>query len=194
MRPARLGSCATAVVVVLLPSLLAASGCVRRTIEITSAPSGALVLLNDREIGRTPASVEIDHYGSYDVQLRLDGFEPLDTSADATAPVWDWVGLDLVAELLPGTYISRNRWHFVLAKWDRDPGTVLERAKVFQLRFEGDPALASADAGDSLTDLERDVESDDALPGERPSPATSAVPMSGPAPVPNPPVSGGDPE
>lgn len=160
------------------------SACVRRTVEITSTPSGAVVLLNDREIGRTPAKVEIDHYGTYDVQLRLEGFEPLDASAKAVAPAWDWVGPDLFAELLPGTYISRNRWHFALAPWDRDPEAVLERARVFRLRFDGDAALATADPRESSSGLAREVEADDALPGEQPSPATADVPMPGPATAP----------
>lgn len=165
----------------VLPSV---SGCVRRTVEITSTPSGALVLVNDREVGRTPATIEIDHYGEYDVQVRLEGFEPLDTSARAVAPPWDWVGVDLFAELLPGTYISRNRWHFALEAWNRDPDAVLERAEVFRLRFDGDPALSKVGAGASLDDLERNVEADDALPGERGSPAVSPVPMPGPETTP----------
>ncbi|MGA1393137.1 MAG: PEGA domain-containing protein, partial [Phycisphaerales bacterium] len=67
-------------------------GCVRRTVEITSEPSGALVLLNDREIGRTPVTAEILYYGTYDVQIRLDGHEPINGAAEAKAPAWDWIG------------------------------------------------------------------------------------------------------
>jgi len=175
----------------LAAGLLVATGCVRRTIEITSTPSGALVLLNDREIGRTPTSVEIDHYGTYDVQLRLEGREPLDTAAKAVPPPWDWVGPDLVAELLPGTFVSRNRWHFELVPWDREPDAVLERARVLRLRVEGDPALAAAALGESLGTLETEVEADDALPGERPSPATTDVPMPGPETAPSSPLPSG---
>ena len=59
------------------------SACVRRTIEITSEPEGALVWLNDREVGRTPCSIEFTHYGRYDVRLRRDGFEPISGFGDA---------------------------------------------------------------------------------------------------------------
>jgi len=177
---------------VVAVAALCASGCVRRTVEITSAPTGALVLLNDREIGRTPATVEIDHYGTYDVQLRLDGFEPIDAGAEAVPPAWDRVGPDLFAELLPGTYITRNRWHFELSPWDRDPEAVLERAQVFRLRFDGEAASAKSDPRTALSDLGREVEADDAMPGEAPAPATTDTPMPGPATMPPDPIAGGD--
>ncbi len=43
---------------------LFAAGCVQRTITITSDPPGALVWLNDREIGRTPLDVNFVYYGT----------------------------------------------------------------------------------------------------------------------------------
>ncbi len=95
--------------------LLAAPGCVRRTIEITSEPSGALVILNDREVGRTPVDVEFTYYGDYDVRLSLEGYEPLVTKGVARAPLWDNVPLDLGAEMLPTNLESRIAWHYELA-------------------------------------------------------------------------------
>ena len=43
--------------------LLILSGCVDRTISITSTPSGALVYLNDEEVGRTPLVTPFTFYG-----------------------------------------------------------------------------------------------------------------------------------
>ncbi len=115
-------------------------GCVRRTVEITSTPPGALVLLNDREVGRTPLTTEILYYGTYDVQLRLEGHEPINGSAEAKAPAWDWIGPDLVAELIPVDFTSRNAWHFTMAPIDLDPAAVLLRkgASVAHDRRGGD--------------------------------------------------------
>lgn len=48
------------------------TGCVQRTISITSSPSAALVMLNDEEIGRTPVSVPYRFYGVYDVRIERD--------------------------------------------------------------------------------------------------------------------------
>lgn len=90
-----------------------AVGCVERTISITSDPSGALVHLNDTEVGRTPLRVPFTHYGRYDVRVELDGHKPLNTTADADAPFWEYPGPDLVAEAIPGME-SRIEWHFNL--------------------------------------------------------------------------------
>lgn len=76
-------------------------GCVERTMTIESRPPGALVSLNDQEIGRTPASREFTWYGTYDVELRQEGYEPLRTSSKVWAPWWQIPPFDLIAELAP---------------------------------------------------------------------------------------------
>ncbi len=144
------------------------AACVRRTVSITSEPSGALVLLNDREIGRTPVTAEITYYGEYDLQLRLDGHAPLDTSATAKAPPWDWIGPDLVAELLPIELVSRNEWHFVLEPRRDDPEAVLERAKVLRLELLGEEAAGRRSGQDELEGLQREIEAADRVPPAAP--------------------------
>ena len=83
---------------IVLAALVALSGCVRRTITITTEPEGTLVWLNDREVGRTPVEVDFKYYGTYDVRLEHRGYEPMMTSGRADPPWWDHVGLDLIAE------------------------------------------------------------------------------------------------
>lgn len=90
------------------------TGCVERLITVTSEPPGAVVWLNDVEIGRTPVQTEFTFYGTYDVRLWLEGYEPLHTSREANSPVYDYPGLDLIAEAIPTTIESRVDWHFVL--------------------------------------------------------------------------------
>lgn len=111
------------------------TGCVRRTISITSDPSGALVWLNGREIGRTPVSVEFLYYGEYDVQLVAEGYEPLLTTGKADAPLWDNVPLDFFAEITPGEKHSRIEWHYVMSPRDDDPAALLERARELRARL-----------------------------------------------------------
>jgi hypothetical protein len=106
-----------------------ATGCVRRTITITTAPPAAMVWLNDREIGRSPVSVDFDYYGTYDVRLQHADYEPMMTSGEAKAPLWDTVGLDLVAEILPFTLHSRVEWHYVLEPSREDPEALVGRAR-----------------------------------------------------------------
>lgn len=124
------------------------SGCVRRTIEITSAPSGALVYLNDREIGRTPVEVEFLYYGTYDVRLLLDGHEPLLTFGNAKAPWWDNVGLDLIAEAVPGDTRSVVKWHYDLTPADDDPARLLERAVDLRDVMASTPSEDGSDTAD----------------------------------------------
>ena len=89
-------------------------GCqgVQRSLEITSQPSGALVHVNDVEVGRTPVSVPFTHYGTYDVRVAAEGYRPLWTQAEAKVPLWDLPGPDLVAEAVGGE--STVQWHFDL--------------------------------------------------------------------------------
>ena len=81
--------------------LLPGGGCVQRTITITSQPEGALVHLNDEEIGRTPVTVPFTFYGIYDVRLEADGHQPMWTQQKAVAPWWELPGVDLMAEAVP---------------------------------------------------------------------------------------------
>lgn len=108
-----------------------AGGCVRRELTIESDPPGALVFLNDQEVGRTPVTRSFTFYGTYDVVLRLEGYETLRTQKLVLAPWWQWVPLDLFAELLPLT--DRQTARFVL-KPEAPPGSespqaMLDRAE-----------------------------------------------------------------
>ncbi|MHC5113113.1 MAG: PEGA domain-containing protein [Planctomycetota bacterium] len=130
--------------IVLVPMLLLAlaPGCVQRTIRITSEPSGALVWLNDREIGRTPVDVEFVHYGTYDVRLVKDGYEALLTKGEAPPPWWDNVGPDFVAEILPLEFESHFDWHYELEPVEPDVETgraaLVDRARAARESLDGD--------------------------------------------------------
>ena len=116
------------------------TGCVERTIRITSDPSGALVYLNDEEVGRTPVAVPFLFYGTYDVRLECDGYKPLWTAQKTHAPWWEAPGPDLIAEMIPH-HKTEQRWHFVLevAPYGDDEALIC-RAKLLRA------ALANPDA------------------------------------------------
>jgi hypothetical protein len=107
-----------ALVMMVLACGLMLAGCMTRRLNVTSSPSGAAVTINDVEVGRTPVGVDFTYYGSYDVLVTLDGYEPLRTRAKANAPVYEYPPLDLVASVLPlngGKGIHTDvRWHFDL--------------------------------------------------------------------------------
>ena len=100
---------------VTLAVLTAATGCVRRTITISTEPPQALVFLNDQEIGRSAVTTDFLWYGDYDVIIRKEGFETLKTHWDINAPWYQVIPLDFFAEVLwPGHLHDRHSRHFVL--------------------------------------------------------------------------------
>lgn len=103
----------TAAAAVLLAVVLA--GCVERTIKITTEPSGATVLLNEEEVGRSPADVRFTWYGTYGVTVRKEGYETLQATRKIDAPVYQWPVIDIFTELLiPYKWHDQRTWHFEL--------------------------------------------------------------------------------
>ena len=94
-------------------------GCVERNITIASDPPGALVWLNDQEVGRTPVKIPFTWYGDYEVVLRMDGYETIKTHARLDAPIYEIVPFDLLSELAPWTYRDNRYLHYKLKTYVR---------------------------------------------------------------------------
>lgn len=100
---------------VLLSAMLTIlTGCLERTITVTSEPPGAIVYLNDEEIGRTPVTVPFTFYGTYDVRLTLPGYKVMAVAQQAKTPWYEIPGPDLIAEALPGKTLTELKWHYKL--------------------------------------------------------------------------------
>jgi hypothetical protein len=121
-------------------TVMLAGGCVKRTLRITSEPSGALVWLNDHEVGRTPLEVGFVYYGTYDVRLEREGCEPLLTVGQVNPPLWDMIGPDFVAEVIPVQLESNASLHYEMQPRKDDPVELLERARQLRGRIEPVPA------------------------------------------------------
>ncbi|MCA9288773.1 MAG: PEGA domain-containing protein [Phycisphaerales bacterium] len=122
-------------------------GCLERTIRVTSEPPGAMVWLNDVEIGRTPAEARFKFYGTYDVRLEMAGFEPVHEGREAAAPFYEYPGPDLVAAAVPARFHNRIEWHYVLepAQGLDSPeaeAAILERARGLRERLGAAPEAA----------------------------------------------------
>lgn len=131
-----------------LLAALAAPGCLERKISITSEPPGALVWVNDVEVGRTPAETDFVFYGDYDVRVRLEGYEPIRTHMKARAPWYECPPFDLVATAIPARIENVVRWHFVLEKPagagqepEKTEQDLLDRAR--EMRERLDPAVTA---------------------------------------------------
>ncbi len=102
---------------------------------IKSDPPGALVYLKDREIGRTHVTRDFMWYGNYQVEVRKEGFEALKTHKWVVAPAYQWIPLDLLAELVPVTFRDRQNLFFQLkpeAANIAEAGPLLSRAEQFK--------------------------------------------------------------
>src|SRR5581483_2235016 len=82
--------------------LLAASqaGCVQRRLTIRSDPPGALVYVDNIQIGTTPCSTPFLYYGTRQIRLVKDGYETLTVNHTFWPPPYEWPGLDFVSENL----------------------------------------------------------------------------------------------
>ncbi|MBU0638247.1 MAG: PEGA domain-containing protein [Planctomycetes bacterium] len=84
----------------LLTLLLASGGCVERTMKIETDPPGALVVINDEEVGVSPVRFSFLWYGDYDIILRKPGYETLKTHHRLAPPWYQLPPFDLVAETM----------------------------------------------------------------------------------------------
>ena len=94
--------------------VLATAGCVRRSLTIRSEPPGALVYVNDRLIGESPVTYDFTWYGWHRVILRKPGYERLDDRQQLRAPLYLWIPVDFVMELLPFPIRDARTWSYTL--------------------------------------------------------------------------------
>ena len=81
------------------------------------------------------------------VQLTHDGYEPLLTSGNAKAPLWDSIPADLVSELWPAEAHSDIRWHYQMQARADDRPALIDRASELRERLLAEtppPAGAAA--------------------------------------------------
>lgn len=94
---------------------LSLAGCVERRLTINTRPQGALVTLNDEQIGVSPVTVPFRWYGNYGVRITKDGYETLDTARELKAPLHDYPPFDFFAQVLyPGRIVDSYEWTFEL--------------------------------------------------------------------------------
>ena len=118
-----------AMAILLCACAASLAGCVERRLFIDSDPPGALVWLNDAQLGRTPVDVRIVHDGTYDLRLEKEGYEPAVMGAKVEGPLLDAVPLDLVVELLPTNTRYETQWKIALKQRNDSEAALVERAE-----------------------------------------------------------------
>jgi len=119
-----------------------AAGCVRRSLTIQTEPAGALVFLNDQEVGRSPVSIDFTWYGDYDLIVRKEGFQTLQTHVPVREPWYQVPPIDFFAEVLwPGNVHDQHTFARTL-----EPQVLPDREEVVQRAEElRERALYEAD-------------------------------------------------
>lgn len=133
-----------------------AAGCVERVVKITTQPPGALVMVNDEEVGVSPAKFNFVWYGDYDLIVRKPGYETLKTHFRIDPPWYEYPPLDFLAEVLwPGQIRDVHELPaFELAAAETPEfGEVIERAVELRERalFQSEPQRAGRPAAGATT-------------------------------------------
>jgi PEGA domain len=125
------------------------SGCVDRRFVIESDPQNAIVTLNNKVIGATPADVQFTYYGTYRIVFDHDGFQRLVVDECVSMPWYEYFPLEFIVEnVLPFTirdihYIRKPLEPMILIS----PDQTFKRAQ--ELREKG-KAIYVPEAGSTL--------------------------------------------
>lgn len=88
------------VVAIVLLMTASQAGCVRRRLTVRTMPENALIVVDDRPIGRSPVSTTFQYYGTRKIQAVKDGYEAVTVQEKISPPWYQWPGIDFVAENL----------------------------------------------------------------------------------------------
>lgn len=122
--------------------LAAAPGCVRRRLTVRSNPPGAVVYVDNQQIGETPCATDFTYYGTRKIRLEKAGYETLSVKQPIPTPWYETPGIDFISENLIPLRIRDNRnVAFDLAPQRMVPASeLIGRAE--QLRSEAQPGSA----------------------------------------------------
>ena len=126
------------VLVAVCTIAVALAGCVERQLTINTEPQGAMIVLNDQEIGISPVTVPFNWYGDYWVRISKDGYETLNTHRKLPAPLHDYLPFDFFAQILyPGHLVDAYEWTFELAPKEYPTREeLIEHARSLHTEFE----------------------------------------------------------
>lgn len=120
------------------------AGCVERKLTIVTEPSGALVALNDEEIGTSPVTVGFEWYGDYAVRITKDGYQTLSTHQNLKRPLKDVFPFDLLADMFT-TKIDEYNWTFKLDPYQQiQKDELIKSATTLQKEALTDPNAEAA--------------------------------------------------
>lgn len=119
---------ARTVCVVIALGVLLLPGCVRRRLNVRTNPPGALVYVDNQQIGTTPCSVDFTYYGTREIRLIKPGFETLTVNQPIPTPWYQIPPIDFVSENLVPMKIRDNR----TVTYDLSPQLVVPKEQLLE--------------------------------------------------------------
>lgn len=156
-------------------AMAAAGGCVQRRMTVRSNPPGALVYVDDYQIGTTPVSTDFIYYGTRKIRLVKDGYETLTVRQPFPLP---WY------QIFPLDFVTENLW-----PWEIRDERVVDLAMTTTSSIPPESVVARAEqarlaAGSLPAPPPAPVVQQPVL--AQPIPAPPAQPLLGPQPLPPP--------
>jgi hypothetical protein len=108
-KQARFWAVATAALTVFI------AGCVERRVLVRTNPPGAMLYVDDQEIGMTPITFAPTYYGSHKIRLVKDGYETKQDLLSMPPPWYEIPPLDFFSEnTVPGTINDMRTFDYPL--------------------------------------------------------------------------------
>lgn len=129
-------------------TLLITTGCVERELTVNTNPQGAIVELNDEEIGISPVTVNFNWYGDYKVRIKKQGYQTLNTNMKLDRPTHDYFPFDIFADIFTPNKIDSYCWEFDLREYQPvDRKVLIDSATIAKekIDLEIDQAREKAD-------------------------------------------------
>jgi hypothetical protein len=124
--------------------LFSQPGCVQRRLTIRSNPPGAVVYVDNHEIGTTPISTDFIYYGTREIRLVKDGYETLTVMQPIATPWYQIPPLDFVSDnFVPGEIRDQRTVTYNLVPQVVVPTDILmQRAEELRARSQAGAAPA----------------------------------------------------
>ncbi|MCE5280451.1 MAG: PEGA domain-containing protein [Planctomycetaceae bacterium] len=121
--------------VLMIVAAALTAGCVERQITFTSDPPGAIVIVSEKEVGRTPVTIPFTWYGDYEILYKLKDYKTVRTHAQINMPWYEVPPIDLMSELAPWTYHDFRYFHQILVKAESPSDEeLIQRAVIMEKR------------------------------------------------------------
>ena len=100
---------------------------------VRTNPPGAIVYVDNVEVGVSPVSRSFTYYGTSRIRLVCDGYETKTVVERIDPPVYDVIWVEPLTELLPIRFKDWREFTYDLERTQVvDPGEVIERAAVLR--------------------------------------------------------------